>query len=292
MGLKWNRMKQLTEVELKSLVQLLDEDDPPSLALVRRQVLCAGEKVLPLLDELKKDAPAEIAAMADGLACEIRFKRLRREFSALAVAQEMDLEKGALLLARFAYPAIDPSVYSAWLDRVAIKVQDELPSDADTTMTFQRLNSHLFQAMGFSGNADHYDDPDNNYLNRVIENRRGVPESLSVLYLLLAKRLRLPAYAVSTPGHFLVGFSLGVHTCFIDAYHRGRLLDLTEVRRMLARGGFEFRPEHVARCATREILARIMRNLIVIYDKSGSPGQAQMLSKLIASLLAGPSKVL
>ncbi|MBI3553145.1 MAG: hypothetical protein HY077_11575 [Elusimicrobia bacterium] len=284
-------MKSLTQTELKSLVGLLDEDDPGSLDMVRRQILCAGDAALPYLEELKIASSPELAVRADSVSLEIRFKKLRREFAALSVAQEPDLEKGALLLSRFGYPGVEPAAYTAWMDKVAIKIQDELPSDADAGMTFQRLNSHLFQGLGFAGNARHYDDPDNSYLNRVIDNRRGVPESLSVLYLLLAKRLRLPVYGVSTPGHFLVGFRPGPHACFIDAYHRGRLLDIAEVRRMLARGGFKFREELVARCSSRDILVRMMRNLIVIYDKSGASGRAHLLSKLVGALLAGPARV-
>ncbi len=284
-------MKVLTQTELKSLVQLLDEEDPNSLDLVRRRLLSAGDAALPYLEEVKTAAAGDLAHRADAVSMEIRFKKLRREFAALSVPQEPDLEKGALLLARFAYPGLDPKGYTAWMDKVSMKIQDELPSDADAGMTFQRLNSHLFQGMGFSGNARHYDDPDNNYLNRVIDNRRGVPESLSLLYLLLARRLRLPVYGVSTPGHFLVGFRPGPHACFIDAYHRGRLLDIAEVRRMLARGGFKFREEFVARCSSRDILIRIMRNLIVIYDKAGASDRAHLLSKLVGVLLAGPARI-
>jgi regulator of sirC expression with transglutaminase-like and TPR domain len=283
-------MKVLNQRELKSLVGLLDEEDPHSLDLVRRRILGAGDAALPYLEELKA-AAGELADRAEAVSLEIRFKKLRREFAALSVVDEPDLEKGALLLSRFAYPELQARAYTAWLDKVAVRIQDELPSDADAGMTFQRLNSHLFHAMGFCGNARQFDDPDNTYINRVIDNRRGNPESLSVLYLLLAKRLRLPVYGVSTPGHFLVGFRPGPHACFIDAYHRGRLLDLLEVRRMLAKGGVRFREELVARCSTRDILVRMMRNLILIYDKAGSPERSQLLAKLVGALRAGPARV-
>jgi regulator of sirC expression with transglutaminase-like and TPR domain len=283
-------MKTLSETELKSLVQLLDEEDPGSLNLVRRQILCAGDAVLPFLEELKAGPANELATRADSMAREIRFKKLRREFAMLSVVQEPDLEKGVLLLSRFGYPSVNPATYTAWMDKVALRVQDELPSDADAGMTFQRLNSYLFQALGFAGNSRHYDDPDNCYLNWVIDNRRGVPESLSVLYLLLAKRLRLPVYGVGTPGHFLVGFRPGPYACFIDAYHRGRLLDKNEVRRMLERKGFEFKSEYLDRCSTRDILVRMMRNLIAVYDKTGAPDRAQMLAKLVGTVRAGPAR--
>lgn len=278
-------MRTLDERELRSLVALLDDEDPKSLELVRREILSLGDRMIPFLEELKSRSGSELAIKAAAMTHALRFQNLRREFQILAGQAEPDLEKGCLLLARFAYPGIDTAVYSAWLDRVAARVQEDLPQGSDAATTFQKLNSHLFQAMGFSGNETHYYDPDNSYLNRIIETRRGIPVSLSALYLLLADRLRLPVYGVATPGHFLVGFRPGPHACFLDAYHRGRLMDLTQVRRMLLRSGYEFRPEFVARCSPSGILTRMIRNLISIYDKSGSPERSEMLSGLVEVLL-------
>ena len=272
---------------MRSLVTLLDEEDPQSLDLVRRQILRIGDPILPFLDELRARSDQAMAARVDEMARQLRFSNLRSEFLRLAAAGEPDLEKGALLLCRFGYPGLETSAYSAWLDRVAGQVQDELPSEADAVMAFQRLNSHLFQAMGFCGNETRYYDPENSYLSRVIETRRGIPVSLSVLYLLLARRLRLPAYGVGTPGHFLVGFRPGPQACFLDAFNRGRILELSEVRRMLVRSGYEFRPEFVSPCTSRDILARMMRNLIAVYQKMACPDRMEMLASLVEIVLTG-----
>jgi regulator of sirC expression with transglutaminase-like and TPR domain len=279
-------MKEITETELRSLVTLLDDEDAAAVALVRAQILKIGEPVLPFLEELCQKADSDLAEKAEELTRELRFSNFRRELVSLARSPEPDLERGALLLARFGYAAIDPTAYSSWLDRVAARVQDDLPPNPDPTLAFQRLNSHLFQGMGFTGNEARYYDPDNSYLNRVIETRRGIPVSLSVLYLLLGQRLRLPVYGVATPGHFLVGFRPGPQACFLDPYHKGRVLDLNEVRRMLLRSGYDFKPEYVARCSSRDILVRMMRNLIAIYEKTGSRERSDMLAKLVEILLA------
>ncbi len=274
-----------SENELRSLVRLLDDDDPGSFALVRREILSIGEPMLPFLEELRARGGADLAARADAMSRELRFQGLKTEFAVLAARPEPDLETGAFLLSRFGYPGVDVSLYCGWLDRVAARVQEDLPSDADPAMAFQRLNSHLFQAMGFAGNQANYYDPDNSYLNRVIDTRRGIPVSLSVLYLILARRLALPVHGVATPGHFLLGYQAGAHPCFIDCFNRGRLMDVSEVRRMLTRSGYEFRPEFLSRCASREIVIRMMRNLISIYEKASSRDHAEMLSTLVEIML-------
>lgn len=277
--------KPLDERALRSLATLLDEEDPDSLRLVRDQILRVGEPMLPFLEEFRARAETSVAARVEAVAGELRFTGLKRDFAALARQVRPDLETGAFLLARFCYPALDDKPYRLWLDRVAEKVQDDLPSDADHALILQRLSSMLFQAMGFSGNESRYYDPDNSCLNRVIDSRRGIPISLSVLFLLLAKRLRLPAYGVGAPGHFLVGFKAGPYPCFLDAFHKGRLLDLSEVRRLLSRSGYQFRPEFVSPCSERDIIIRMLRNLLALYDKMGATARAERLGVLTELLL-------
>jgi len=279
-------MKTLTETEIRSLVSLLDEQDPGNLDLVQRQILDLGDPALPFLDEMRGRADADVAARVDALARRLHYRGLRQAFADLAASGDPDLEQGVLLIARFGYPGADPAMYSGWLDSLAAQIRKSLPPGAAAAEAFPHLNSQLFAVMGFSGNEKRYYDPDNSYLNRVIENRRGIPVSLSVLYLLIAKRLGLPAFGVATPGHFLVGLRLGASVSYLDAYRRGRLMNLFEVQQMLARGGYEFRPEFLAPAAARDILARMMRNLVSIYQKEAQADRADMLSGLVDILLA------
>ncbi|MEK7859696.1 MAG: transglutaminase-like domain-containing protein [Elusimicrobiota bacterium] len=279
-------VKTLSETELRSLVDLLDDEDPLSFDLVRRQILDIGEPVLPFLEEMRAKSQPEVAAKVDAMTRALRFQNLKDAFLRLSVSRDPDLEKGALLITRFGYPGIDPAVYTRWLDKVATQVQDEAAS-SDPAVIFQHLNSHLFKAMGFSGNETRYYDPENSYLNRVIETRRGIPVSLSVLYLLLARRLKLQVHGVGTPGHFLVALAQDPEPCFVDTYNRGRIMNLADVRRMLARGGYEYRAEFTAPASSRDIIIRMMRNLISIYQKMGLTERSEMLSNLVEVMLTG-----
>jgi len=283
-------MKNFSDTEIRSLVSLLDDDDPNNLDLVQRQILYLGTPVIPFLEELRGRGAPELTARVDSLSRQLHFRGLREDFHRLTASpRDPDLEDGAWLIARFGYSGLDPAVYRGWLDSLAGQVRRSLPSGAAAAQAFQHLNRQLFGALGFSGNEKRYYDPDNSYLNRVIETRRGIPVSLSVLYLLVAKRLGLPVYGVATPGHFLVGLRLGPGMSYLDAYGRGRIMSLIEVQRMLARNGYEFRPEFVAPASARDILIRMMRNLISIYQKGGHTERAEMLSSLVEIMLTGKS---
>src|SRR5208282_1370974 len=124
--------------------------------------------------------------------------------------------------------------------------------DATTAETAKRLSAHLFQSMGFAGNETNYYDPDNSCLSRVIDTRRGIPVTLSILYLLIAKRLKLPIYGVGTPGHFLLGFREEGEARYIDAFRKGKIMDAPEVKRMLVRNGYEYREGYLKPSGPRE----------------------------------------
>jgi len=272
---------------LRSLVTLLEEEDPSSLALVRKKILGVGAAILPYLDEMRHAATPEMAIRLESVAGELRFQDLRRDFVRLSLAKVPDLEEGALLISRFGFPGVDAGLYKAWLDRVAAAIADDIPSDAGIGESVRRLSNHLFQSLAFAGNETRYYDADNSYLSRVIDTRRGIPVTLTVLMLLLARRLRLPLYGVGTPGHFLAGFKEGGEALYVDCFRGGRLLSLPEVKRMLVRNGYDWRPELAKPVGPRNILARMLRNLISIYQKTGAAERAERLSTLVEIVLTG-----
>lgn len=283
-------MKPLSEAELRSLVRLLDDEDPGSQALIRGQILKIGEPVLPFLDDFRASCAAELTHRVDTLILELRFRAIREEFARYASSPDPDLEAGAFLLCRFGYPGLRTQPYSTWLDEVAGAVRDSTVEEDDPYASMQVLNTHLFQRLGFAGNEDRYYDPDNSFLHQVIESRRGIPVSLCVLYLLIGRRLHLPLHGVGTPGHFLVAFREPKNACFyIDPFHKGRLLTAQDVRRMLVRTGYEFKQEYLDRAASSEIISRMMRNLISLYHKAAAVERAEMLNSLLELLQSGPA---
>ena len=271
----------LAATELRSLVSLLDDEDPGNLDAIQKRILEVGAPAIPLLEELRENSDPDLASRADALSRRLRFYSLRQEFREMAAAPDPDLEQGVWLIARFGHPGLDYAAYHARLDEMAQQVRKELPPGSGPEPAMQRLNHLLFSVLGFHGNEKRYYDPDNSYLNRVIDNRLGIPVSLSVLYLLLARRLDLPALGVAVPGHFLVGLRLGRGVCYLDAYNGGKLMNLSEVQKTVECGGRVFRPEHMAAAGTRDILIRMLRNLIPIYREQSQADRAEMLSSLV-----------
>jgi regulator of sirC expression with transglutaminase-like and TPR domain len=191
--------------------------------------------------------------------------------------EQIDLARAALYFAQEEYPDLEPEAYLEALDTIAAAVQTQLPQTRYPLKVIQTINHHLYQELKFSGNATDYYDPRNSYLNQVIDRRKGIPITLSLVYLEVARRIDFPMVGVGMPGHFLirpVGEDLNV---FVDPFHQGEILfpeDCQERLNQLYGSPVEFQLEFLNPVSSRQFLARMLTNLKVIYLNRGEWSKA------------------
>ena len=180
-----------------------------------------------------------------------------------------ELELGATLIAAEEYPELDTAGVRDALDALGARARERL-ADADDDARVERLNRFLFGEEGFAGAREFYD-PRNSYLNDVLARRCGIPITLAIVYIAVARRAGLDARGISFPGHFLVRCA-GREERLIDAFH-GRTITLDECEARLATAlgpGAELRSElHLRDASPREILLRMLANLSRIFAGSG-----------------------
>ena len=147
----------------------------------------------------------------------------------------------------------------------------------------------MFQRIGFTGNTDDYYNPDNSFLNRVLETRRGIPITLSLLYLETGTRLGLNCYGVGLPGHFLVG--LEELDLYLDPFNIGLLLSAADCRRQVEDhfgSQLEWEDRFLSPYSKRDILFRMLTNLKYNYLQNGdwrsAVGALQRLTLIDPSL--------
>ncbi|MFO0731820.1 MAG: transglutaminase-like domain-containing protein [Nitrospiraceae bacterium] len=217
---------------------------------------------------------------------EIRGARLEEELRELvdAPGEDMDLETGAFVLARYAYPMLDVPAYASLLDRMAREVREQIGNRVSGEETVKALNRYLFTECGFKGNTKNYYEVENSYLNRVIDRRTGIPISLSTVYLLIGKRLQLPVHGIGMPGHFLVKFDSDKYKVFIDCFNGGALLTEKNCARFLTEAGYGFEERFLQRSPTRAILTRMIKNLLAIYSKLDDPLKKSRLLRFVEIL--------
>lgn len=189
-------------------------------------------------------------------------------------AAEIDLAQAALLYARDAYPDLDPALYLDQLDEWAADIRSDSRSSIDPLAP---LNRFLFDDLRFQGNRRFYHDPRNSYLNQVIDRRLGLPITLSVLYIELARRNGLCVEGVGLPGHFIVRHLDRGGVRYIDPFHQGRVLSRDECRNLvvdLSNGSLEFNPAMLEPVDARHILTRMLNNLKNAYVQTQQFQQA------------------
>lgn len=199
--------------------------------------------------------------------------------------QHIRLDCAALHLARDVYPKIDVPRYLRLLDEMAAAVMQRRPGLA-ATLRYEALRDVLVGEFGLSGNARDYYAPENSYLNRVLDTRVGIPISLAVVWLEVARRLKWPAAGVGLPGHFLVRLDDPERFVLADPFHAGVARSVDDCRLLVAerfQGAVELSPRHLRRVSTRGVLVRLLRNLRNIYLAAEDwPRLASTLRRLAA----------
>jgi len=207
-----------------------------------------------------------------------------------APEESINLAEAALAIAKEEYSDLDIRAYLERLDDMGATLRRRLWPDISIGDTIRALNHYLFEELGFAGNADDYYDPRNSFLNEVLERRLGIPITLSVVYIEVGRRIGLPLHGVSFPSHFLVKCIVRDGAIVLDPYSKGISLGVDDlVERLKAwRGGIQASPELVknmlATAGSREILARILRNLRGIYLSKGTLDKALQATDRIVSL--------
>jgi len=192
----------------------------------------------------------------------------RARFRALAEGtdSQLDLATDALLIAAEHETGVDVEGTLRELEALADAVRPRLEGAVSDHDLVARLNECLFHEQGFHGNRENYYDPRNSFLNAVLEQRHGIPITLCVVFIDVARRLGLDARGVSFPGHFLAKV-VGENEIVVDAF-RGRILtpdDCAAQLRSTLGPDAEFTPELLATTGPRQILARMLTNLKQIY---------------------------
>jgi len=175
-----------------------------------------------------------------------------------------DLLKVSLLIAALDNEEVDVASYVDRVKQLADEVRDSLADDASETDRLKALDHLLFEEYGFRGSRMDYYTRSNSYMNEVIDDREGLPITLSVLYMELARRLDLKVVGVGLPGHYVVRFeptSDGAESQIIDVFDHGKRLSVDEARSIVRRRGFDPRPEYFEAQTDAVIVERMLVNL-------------------------------
>jgi len=195
----------------------------------------------------------------------------------------VSLETAALILAQQEYPTLDPAPWLAQIDALAAAGRGSLSAQPDAPEIVGVTSDLLFRDGKFHGNTGDYYDPRNSFLNDVIARRTGIPITLSILYMAVARRLGLELHGTAFPGHFLVVHPRPGWPVVLDAFGHGRILSEDECRRLAEQQGFPWDRRTLDPLPATLVLRRVLNNLKAIY--AGRQDWARLL-RTSAQILA------
>jgi regulator of sirC expression with transglutaminase-like and TPR domain len=189
----------------------------------------------------------------------------------------IDLAKTALYIAKEEYPQLDVDYYLQILDSLSREIANETSDLSDSQQILFQINRVLFEKHGFHGNAENYYDPKNSFLNEVLDCKTGIPITLSLIYLEIAKRLGLKLEGIGFPGHFLLKYSSGESALYIDPFNRGKLLTEEDCNQKIVdmyQGQLVFQKDFLKPITNKQFLTRILNNLKGIYMNENNNAKA------------------
>ncbi|HSD04320.1 MAG TPA: transglutaminase-like domain-containing protein [Nitrosopumilaceae archaeon] len=194
------------------------------------------------------------------------------------------VEKCLKMAQIFEYSDLSIVEYVSKLNNMGKVLRDSISDVKNPTYLISMLNEYMFDTLGFTGNHDDYFNPKNNFLNVVMDTKVGIPITLSIIYVEIAKHIGLDLRPVGFPSHFLVKQSEEI---ILDPYGRGRLLTIDDLNEILERsygGEVEFMPQFLDEIEPEKIIIRIARNLKNSYTQSFNYDMAMHCINLILGI--------
>ena len=247
-----------------AIVRLLQDDDPDTVRLVKEQLALGGEQWIPGLKDLAQMDDERVSRHARDVLAEIASQGADEEFLLLChlFNDERDLERACWMLAHSLDPSIETEPFEHRINQWGRQFQVRISGIVSNRQRVQALADFLAHELCFRGNTDHYYDEGNSLLPRVIETRMGIPISLALLYRLVAGRAGMRVEGINLPGHFIARHG----EILFDPFHRGRILCKSDCEEILHRQNLTLSPTHLDAATPRQILLRVLANLLYVYD--------------------------
>lgn len=279
--------------EIKALISLLDDPDELVFDQIRLKIESMGEEIIPVLEDAwEHDAYGILfQSRVENIIHNIQFDNVKADLGKWAATEEKDLLEGMLALAKYQYPEIDDDEIQTQVNKIEKDIWVEFHDGLTALEKLKVFNHIMFDVHGFEGNKKNYHSPDNSFINRVLESKRGNPISLAILYLILSERLHLPVYGVNLPRHFILAWGdlMDITSIeggdtkilfYINPFSGGSVFGKSDIDAFLKELKLKPNPIFFLPCSNYDIMVRSMNNLIHSYEEAGQGHKAEEIREL------------
>lgn len=287
----------INETEFNALISLLDDPDTEVFDHVVGKLKSFGPDIIPSLETVWESSfDPDLQQRIELLIHTIHFDNLREALAEWAQKPE-DLLEGVLLLCKYQYPDLDEKKVKRQLDKLKRSIWLELNFNLTPIEQINVFNQIFYKTYGFSGNTANMQDPQNAYLNVVLDSKKGNTLSLGIIYLILAQDLGMPVYGVSLPQHFILVYmkeqlqSMGPGQdlrnevlFYINTFNKGMIFTRNEINMFLKKLKLDPKDEFYLPCEPPAIVRELLNSLINSFEELGSKDKVEELKELLRSL--------
>jgi regulator of sirC expression with transglutaminase-like and TPR domain len=275
--------------KIKALISLLDDEDIEIVSQIEREIISIGESIIPYLEsEWEHNFNPLVQKRIEELIHTLHFDLLKGRLTKWKESGSQDLLEGMWLIATFQYPDLLFSKLKSDIEQIYYETWLELKNDLLPFDQVKTLNNVLFGNLKFSANTKNFHSPSNSMLNVVLETKKGNPISLCVIYMLVAQKLKMPVYGVNLPNLFILTYKSNETQFYINAFNKGLIFSKADIDNYISHLNLSPLDIFYEPCSNLDILKRVLRNLIVSFEKVGDSSKVEEVKTLLRTISDEP----
>lgn len=282
----------MEEKEIKALISLLEDEDQQVSRHVEEKIRSLGTVAIPFLErEWESSLHPSVQARIEGLVHDLQLTLTRERLRDWYSSPGKELMTGMWIVATIQYPDLSIDKIRQELEQIYYEVWLQFRDEMTVMERIKVLNSVLFTKLRFGSNTRNFHSPGNSMINVVLESKKGNPITLCVIYLLVARKLKLPVYGVNLPNMFMLLYRDESQEFYINAFNRGLVFSKKDLENYIHELHLVPRPSFFEPCSNEEVVRRALRNLINAFEKVGEHAKAEEIKHLLIEISDGADSV-
>lgn len=276
----------MEEPAIKAMIQLLDDSDTEVVQLVEAQIRTLGSAIIPVLESEWEQLSFNpyLQTKIEDLIHEFQLDLMKSRLTHWKEGGGMDLLEGMWIISTYRYPDFSYAELQTTMEQLYFEVWPQMRDDLHPIDQLKILNTVMFDQLKFGANTKNFHAANNSFLNVVLDSKKGNPISLCVIYMWIAQKLGMPVYGVNLPNLFVLTYKKDELQFYINVFNKGLIFNKTDIDNYIAQLNLEPNDIYYQPCSNLEIVRRVLRNLIMAYEKAGDDSYKDELTNLIGSL--------
>jgi regulator of sirC expression with transglutaminase-like and TPR domain len=273
----------MTEAAINAMIHLLDDSDQEVVNMVEQQIRTLGPSIIPVLEsewETESLNPI-LQTKIENLIHDFQWQSVKTRLQLWKESGGMDLLEGMWILATYRYPDYRFDQLKLEMDQLYYEVWPQMREELHPMDQVKVLNTAIFEQLKFGPNSKNFHAANNSFINNVLSSKKGNPISLCVIYMWIAQKLGMPIYGVNLPNLFVLTYKQNGLQFYINVFNKGLIFNKIDIDNYIAQLNLTPNEIYYNPCSNLEIIRRVIRNLMMAFEKSGETDYKDELSELI-----------